>query len=44
MYESIIKFIRNKEQFSPTILYNILESEFMLDYYALQKTEKVLQK
>ena len=43
MYESIIKFIRNKEQFSPTILYNILEGEFMLDHYALQKTEKVMQ-
>lgn len=43
MYEEVVNFIR-KKQFSPTILYNILESEYMIDYFALQKTEKVIKK
>lgn len=44
MYEEIVKFIRDKNRFSPTILYDILRSEYMIDYFALQKTEKVMQR
>ena len=33
MYEEIVKFIRDKNRFSPTILYDILRSEYMIDYY-----------
>lgn len=32
MYEEIVKFIRDKNRFSPTILYDILRSEYMIDY------------
>ena len=31
MYEEIVKFIRDKNRFSPTILYDILRSQYMID-------------
>ena len=44
MYEEVINYIRDKDNFSPTIFYDILAGEFMLDCHALKKVEKVMQK
>ena len=44
MYEEVINYIRDKDKFSPTIFYDILAGEFMLDCHALKKVEKVMQK
>lgn len=44
MYEEIINYIRAKDKFSPTIFYDILAGEYMIDHYALQKVEKILKK
>ena len=44
MYEKVINYIRDKDNFSSTIFYNILAGEFMLDCHALKKVEKVMQK
>lgn len=44
MYEEVINYIRDKDNFSSTIFYDILASEFMLDCHALKKVEKVMQK
>ena len=44
MYEEVINYIRDKDNFSSTIFYDILAGEFMLDCHALKKVEKVMQK
>ena len=44
MYEEVINYIRDKDKFSPTIFYDILAGEFMLDCHALKRVEKVMQK
>ena len=44
MYEEVINYIRAKDKFSPTIFYDILAGEYMIDHYALKKVEKILKK
>lgn len=42
MYEEIVKFIRDKNRFSPTILYDILRSEYMqIKNTLLKKYDKI---
>lgn len=44
MYEKVINYIRAKDKFSPTIFYDILAGEYIIDHCALKKVEKVLKK
>ena len=44
MYKKVINYIRAKDKFSPTIFYDILAGEYMIDHYALKKVEKILKK
>lgn len=44
MYENVIRFIRNKEGFSPTIFYDLLCGAFLTDFLADKKLQKILKK
>ena len=44
MYENVIRFIRNKEGFSPTIFYDLLCGAFLTDFLADKKVTENTQK
>lgn len=43
MYEEVINYIRDKDNFSSTIFYDILADKFMLDCHTSKKVEKVMK-